>query len=203
MDAIDLLKKDHRKVESLFQNFNDGGGLTGVVKRLTGNAATPARRRALAEKICQELEVHTRIEEQTFYPAVRQLREQRLEELVGESLREHATVKKQIQSARAAMGHEDDLRARMSEVQECVEHHVREEENEMFPLVEEHMPAGQRAELGSRLSAQKRSRTPTPARRTTKRASSGRATAVRARKTTKGARKTTRARKRASGGGRA
>jgi hypothetical protein len=48
MDAIAFLNKDHEKVTALFQRFNDGGGLTGVVRRLTGNSASPAQRRSIA-----------------------------------------------------------------------------------------------------------------------------------------------------------
>jgi hypothetical protein len=69
MDALELLRKDHRKVETLFRRFNDRGGLTGVVKRLTGTAASPRQKRSTAQQVCRELDVHAAIEESTFYPA--------------------------------------------------------------------------------------------------------------------------------------
>ena len=50
MDAIELLKRDHRKVEDLFMRFRDGGGVTGAMKRLTGNAASPRQHRSVAER---------------------------------------------------------------------------------------------------------------------------------------------------------
>jgi hypothetical protein len=68
MDAIALLKKDHDTVEELFARYNGGGGLTGLVKRVTGTV--PARQKKTAvEGIRRELDVHTRIEEEIFYPA--------------------------------------------------------------------------------------------------------------------------------------
>jgi len=156
MDAIELLKKDHEKVEALFQRFNDGGGVTGVVKRLTGNAASPRQRRSTAEQICRELDVHVATEETTFYPAVRALRHERLDELLDESLREHGSIKDRVQDARASLNDHEKLRAAMTSLQECVQHHVREEESEMFPLVEQHMREQERDELGRTMGARKR-----------------------------------------------
>ena len=156
MDAIALLKKDHAKVATLFSRLNDGGGLTGVVKRLTGNAASPRQRRTTAQQIWRELDTHTAIEEATFYPAVRALRDEKLDQLLDESLREHGTIKDRLQEARASLDDDEQLRTAMAGVQECVEHHVREEENEMFPLLEERMPEAEREELGRALAARKR-----------------------------------------------
>src|SRR5262249_24524425 len=144
----------------LFRRFNDGGGVTGVVKRMTGNAASARQHRTVAERICQELDTHARIEEQIFYPAVRALHDQRLGELVGESVDEHATIKQRVAAARASLDDENGLRERMSSLQECVDHHVHEEENEMFPLVEERMPEDERARLGRELAASKRTSAP-------------------------------------------
>ena len=156
MDAIDLLKKDHAKVATLFQRFNDGGGLTGVVKRLTGNAASPRQRRSAAEQICRELDVHASIEETTFYPALRALRDQRLDEMLDEAQREHGSIKDGVQESRAVFADDERLRTAMATLQQCVDHHVREEENEMFPLVEERMPENERAGLGRELAARRR-----------------------------------------------
>jgi hypothetical protein len=87
----------------------------------------------------------------------------------------------------------------MKAVQECVDHHVREEENEMFPLVEEHMPDAERGRLGRELAARKRAAA--PARRKTTKRPAARATQTRRRKTTmkaKGRKRSTA--KKASGG---
>jgi hemerythrin superfamily protein len=199
MDAIALLEKDHRKVEALFQRFNDGGGLTGVVKRLTGNAASAREKRSAAEQICRELDVHADVEESTFYPAIRALRDERLDQLLDESLREHGSIKDRVQEARASLDDEAQLGSAMSSLQECVDHHVRDEENEMFPRITDLMPEAERDALGRELAARKRAPMPagrsakTPARarkRTVKRAAStSAARGRRVRKTTAKAKK--------------
>ena len=157
MDAITFLKRDHEKVAVLFQRFNDGGGLTGVVRRLTGKSASPAQRRSIAEQVCRALDVHAQIEESTFYPAVRALRDERLDEMLDEALREHGTIKDRVEEARFALDDDDRLKAAMTSLQQCVDHHVAEEEREMFPKVEERMPEQDRSALGRDLAARQRS----------------------------------------------
>jgi len=157
MDAIAFLKKDHQKVTALFQRFNDGGGLTGVVRRLTGNSASPAQRRSTAEQICRALDVHTLIEESTFYPAIRALRDDALDEMLDEALREHGSIKDRVEEVRQTLDDDDRLRTAVGRLQECVDHHVREEEREMFPKIEERMPAQERATLGRELATRQRS----------------------------------------------
>jgi hemerythrin superfamily protein len=198
MDAIELLKNDHDAVEELFQRFSDGGGLTGVVKRLTGNGEKPGQRRAIAAKICQELHVHAEIEEQIFYPAVRKLRDDELDEMLDEAEKEHGTIKERVSATEQALDDEDELKTRVSSLQDCVTHHVREEEGEMFPRLEELMPEAERSRLGRDLAAAKRDAK-------TAMTELGRSTALRgsgsgrARKTTAKAGKSTAGVKRASG----
>ena len=167
MDAIEMLEKDHQKVTELFQRFNGGGGLTGLVKRVTGNVPDRQRRQA-ADQICRELEVHTIIEEEIFYPAVRALNDDRLNGMLAEAFKEHATVKQLVATIRNATGEVDsDLQSKMSELQSDVDHHVREEEHEMFPRVELLMDAPRRDELARRMRARKQEAggTRAPARR--------------------------------------
>src|SRR5690242_21176979 len=119
MDAIELLKKDHQEVTKLFQRFSSGKG---------GRAAN-----GVVAKICEELDVHALIEEEIFYPAVRQAGRE-LASKVDESLREHARVKEQVAELRREMegGADADLGPRVMALQQDVEHHVTEEEGEMF-----------------------------------------------------------------------
>jgi iron-sulfur cluster repair protein YtfE (RIC family) len=156
MDAITLIKKDHDKVEELFARYNGGGGLTGLVKRITGNV--PVRQKTTAlEGICRELDVHARIEEDILYPALRKTGDPELQRQVDESIREHARVKDLVGKLRTRTGELDaDTDAMVSELQQCVEHHVREEENEMFPRMEEVVPEPERRELGRQLQERKR-----------------------------------------------
>jgi hemerythrin superfamily protein len=156
MDAITLIKKDHDKVEGLFARYNGGGGLTGLVKRITGNV--PVRQKTTAlEGICRELDVHARIEEDILYPALRKTGDPELQRQVDESIREHARVKDLVGKLRTRTGELDaDTDAMVSELQQCVDHHVREEENEMFPRMEEVVPEPERRELGRQLQERKR-----------------------------------------------
>lgn len=179
MDAIELLKKDHAKVTELFKRFNDGGGLTGVVKRLTGNTASPGQRRTTAEQICRELDVHTRIEESVFYPAARALRDERIDGMLDEAAREHGAIKERFAEAGDAAG-DDALRAAMAKLQERVDHHVRDEESEMFPRLGELMPDAERADLGRRLAAEKKRLAPAPAKKAAPKASARKPAARRA-----------------------
>jgi hypothetical protein len=158
MDAIELLKRDHAKVTELFHRMNDGGGLAGVVRRLTGNSASPRQRRTIALRICDELDTHSAIEESAFYPAVRALRDDVLNPLPDESLTEHARINERVAAARAVMDDEGRLREAMSSLQACVDRHLREEEGELFPLVEDRMPDAERDALGRELAARKQSR---------------------------------------------
>jgi len=156
MDAITLIKKDHDKVEELFARYNGGGGLTGLVKRITGNV--PVRQKTTAlEGICRELDVHARIEEDILYPALRKTGDPELQRQVDDSIREHARVKELVGKLRTRTGEPDaDTDAMVSELQQCVDHHVREEENEMFPRMEEVVPEPERRELGRQLQERKR-----------------------------------------------
>ena len=200
MDAIELLKKDHQKVTELFRRFNGGGGITGMVRRATGSIPERQRRQA-ADQVCRELDVHALIEEEVFYPAVRSLDDDKLNAMLAEAFNEHATVKRLVATIRNGIGRDADLQSKMDDLQGCVDHHVREEENEMFPRIEELMDEGRRRELGTQLQTRKSQAM--PARAAAKRATSGRRTAKAARRRTTTGRATTHKRTRARAAARA
>jgi hemerythrin superfamily protein len=155
---LKLLTNDHNKVRGLFRQFNGGGGLTGLVRRTVGDVSDSERRNAV-EKVSKELETHTRVEEEIFYPAVVALGDRDLKRQVREALREHATVKQEVFRLSKTRDEQEDLDTRMSQLEKDVEHHTKEEENEMFPRLERLMPSDQRQELGRRIQAFKRRRT--------------------------------------------
>jgi len=156
MDAIELVKKDHRKVEELFSRYQGGSGLTGLVNRVTGNVA-PREKKTALEGICRELDVHAQIEEEILYPAIRKTGDAELNRQVDEALSEHGRVKQLVHALRDRTGDiGDDVDKMVSELKECVEHHVREEENEMLPRVQELVPDSERNDLGRRMQARKR-----------------------------------------------
>jgi len=154
MDAIEMLTNDHNKVRELFKAFKGGGGVTGLLRRTVGEV-TGAERRKVVEQVCTELEVHTLIEEEIFYPAVRALRDRELLKQVNEALKEHSLVKKEVASLREKHDDVDSLEQRMSQLEEDVEHHATEEEDEMFPRLDELMPEEERRELARRMQASK------------------------------------------------
>ena len=111
MDAIALLKADHRKVEEIFTAFE--------------KATSKARKQALAEQACLELKVHTAIEEEIFYPACRGKID---EDLLNEAYVEHDGAKLMINDIEAGGPDEDFYDAKVKVLSEMIEHHVEEEE---------------------------------------------------------------------------
>ncbi len=126
MDAITLLKQDHKTVEGLFKKFEK-----------TGPSAHVAQRH-LAEKIIQELSVHAAIEEQVFYPAVREA-VPATEDHVLEALEEHHIVKWVASELDGMSPDAERFRAKMTVLIESVRHHVEEEETQLFPEVRKAM----------------------------------------------------------------
>jgi len=171
MEAIELLTKDHDHVRELFRKFSGGGGLIGLVRRAAGSI--PARERAaVLRDIIKELETHTRIEEQAFYPAVRGLEDAELDRMVTEALEEHGKVKEQLRRLRQEGVGDDQGESLVSQLEADVEHHASEEEAQMFPRLAQLMPQAQRAEIGRRLQSLKKGTSSGASKATPKRARS-------------------------------
>jgi hemerythrin superfamily protein len=120
-DAINMLKSDHRAVEKLFSAFE--------------SAKDDARKQTLANQICAALKVHTQIEEEIFYPATREALTDKQEEMVDEAVVEHAGAKQLIAEIEKMRVGDDLFDAKVKVLSEQIEHHVGEEEKEMFPAV--------------------------------------------------------------------
>ncbi len=118
-NVIALLTEDHKKVKKLFKEFD---GLK------DGNAAK--RKEALVKKICDELTVHTIIEEEIVYPATRAATGD--EDLMDEADVEHAGAKSLIAQLRRLKADADHYDARVTVLGEYIDHHVKEENTEMF-----------------------------------------------------------------------
>jgi hemerythrin superfamily protein len=143
MDATKLLTEDHNVVRDLFEQF-----------KAAKESGDSQRMKSTQQKIFSELETHTRIEEDIFYPAVRGTGESDLEEDVDESLQEHHVVKVLMREIED-LSDEDVFAAKMTVLIENVEHHAEEEESEMFPSVRQQMSADELEELGRRLQEAK------------------------------------------------
>jgi hemerythrin superfamily protein len=143
MDAIKLLTNDHDTVRDLFEQF-----------RAASEAGDESRERELQQQIFDELETHTRIEENIFYPAVKNLGVDDLTETVDEGVQEHHVVKVLMREIGDLSDH-DVFKAKMTVLIENVEHHAEEEEQDMFPDLREHMDQERLDELGEELAAAK------------------------------------------------
>lgn len=120
-DAIALLIEDHKKVKDLFEKFDKLSDRSKVNKK------------KIADQICLELTVHAQVEEEIFYPAVRAPIKD--DDLMDEAVVEHASAKELIAQI-SEMDPGDDLYdAKVKVLSEQIEHHVEEEEGEMFPKV--------------------------------------------------------------------
>jgi hemerythrin superfamily protein len=119
-DAIDLLKKDHEAVEDLFDQFEDA-----KENENDDDMAT------LVASLCSALTVHAQIEEELFYPAIRELPE--AAEMIDEAAVEHQMIKDLVSQLEAMRPGDDLFEAKVKVLSEYVKHHVKEEEGEIFP----------------------------------------------------------------------
>lgn len=120
-DAIALLKADHKAVKSLFKEFED----------LMQDEDVDDEKIDLVAQICSELTIHTQIEEEIFYPAVRKAIDD--SDLMDEAQVEHASAKDLIEQLQSMQPGDECYDARVTVLGEYVIHHVKEEEEEMFP----------------------------------------------------------------------
>jgi hemerythrin superfamily protein len=120
IDAISLLTQDHAEVRAMFEQYEE-----------LGDRALASKKK-LAQKICLELTKHATAEEEIFYPAVRQASGAN-EDLVDEATVEHASAKELIAQILSMEPSDDLYDAKLKVLSEQIEHHVKEEEGEMFP----------------------------------------------------------------------
>lgn len=139
MDALELLKQDHQAVRELFEQLNDG--------------KDDKRRKQIFDKINSELNVHTHIEETVFYPEMERIEE--LKEMVKEALDEHREVKELLEEIETLDFAKDGSESLITELVENVEHHVAEEEDEMFPRVRKLCDEATLQKIGKQLESAK------------------------------------------------
>jgi hemerythrin-like domain-containing protein len=118
-DAIELLKRDHAEVKKAFKAFEKA------------KYKDPQACKDFLASICRDIEMHAAVEEEIFYPAVRARIKD--DDLMNEAQVEHNSAKQLIAEIGKLAGDEPMLKAHAQVLAEYIQHHVREEENEMFP----------------------------------------------------------------------
>ncbi|HEX8722360.1 MAG TPA: hemerythrin domain-containing protein [Pyrinomonadaceae bacterium] len=142
MNAFQLLKEDHQKVSGLFQQLEP-----------TTERAEKTRTELFA-RLQQELDVHAKIEETVFYPAIKQAAETR--EIVLEGFEEHHVVKMLLKELEAVPVDTEQWTAKLKVLQENVEHHVEEEEGEMFQKARQVLSEDDINRLGEQMAEEKK-----------------------------------------------
>jgi hemerythrin superfamily protein len=139
MNALEVLMEDHQKVKGLFQE----------IRQATDNA----KRRELFDKIDTALEIHAHIEETVFYPAIEEHEE--FKDMVAGALEEHQEAKTLLDELEELGADNHDFGSKLQLLIEAVEHHVEEEEGEMFSKIRELFDEDELEQLGQELESAK------------------------------------------------
>jgi len=142
MNAFQLLKEDHQKVSGIFQQLEP-----------TTERAEKTRSELFA-RLQQELDIHARVEETIFYPAIKQAAETR--EIVLEGFEEHHVIKMLLKELEAVPVDTEQWTAKLKVLQENVEHHVEEEEGEMFQKARQVLSEEEINSLGAQMEEEKK-----------------------------------------------
>lgn len=142
MDGLEMLEEDHRRVEKLFSNFEEAGDQAYKTKQ------------GIAEKVIEELTVHSEMEEQVLYPYAQQQVED-ADENVRESFEEHHVVEELMKELGGMDPEDEQFDAKVTVLIENVRHHIEEEEGELFPKIRKALGMERLEELGKRMQAVK------------------------------------------------
>jgi hemerythrin superfamily protein len=144
MDAVELIKADHRKVEKLFREFEQAGD------------RAHKTRQELVERITRELEVHATVEEESFYPAVEAKARKDGKATVHEAVEEHHLVRVTLAELARLTPEDEAFDPKVQVLIENVRHHVEEEESELLPQAEKLLGERELARIGAEMAARKR-----------------------------------------------
>jgi hemerythrin superfamily protein len=137
MNAIELLESQHREVEDLFSQIE--------------KAKDPGKKEQLFTTLADNLAVHATIEEHRFYPAVKA---KRTEDILLEALEEHLAIKRVLSDLLDVEIEDETFDAKLAVLKETVEHHVEEEEGDLFPKVRKILSSDELEAIGQEMSAE-------------------------------------------------
>ncbi len=142
MDVFKLLKQDHKEVHNLFKKIED-----------SSDSAIKTREKTYKE-LARELTVHARLEERIVYPRLRQL--EKLEETVREGIEEHHVAEQLMEEIAQMPVDDEQWLAKVTVLKEMIEHHVEEEEKELFPKAAKALEKDEIEELGQTVAEEKK-----------------------------------------------
>jgi hemerythrin-like domain-containing protein len=143
MDAVKLLKDDHKRVKALFRDFEGAGERAHKTKQ------------KIAEQVFLELEVHTKLEEEIFYPAAKARGSEDVTDVVDEGLEEHHVVELLIAELKQLDPSDGTFDPKFKVLTENVEHHIEEEEGELLPEAAKDL-GSETEQLGNQMEQRKR-----------------------------------------------
>lgn len=147
MNAIELLKQDHQEAAGMMDELE------------TADKGSMNITRDTFRQLKDALTLHTQIEEQVFYPALEQHDETR--DMVSEAHSEHNEVKEMLAEMTGMNPGSDEFMDKLTELRDSIEHHVEEEENEMFPKAEKVLGESRLREMGQQMEQMKQGRSAT------------------------------------------
>ena len=142
-DAIALLKADHAAVKKLF------------AQEQRATKQDEEKKQSIFDQIKDALTVHATIEEEIFYPAVKKARQEHVKDEVREGYEEHQQIKNLLSQIASITPHDETWDMKVKVLKEDVEHHVKEEEGEMFPDARKYLGEKRLVALGAELQARK------------------------------------------------
>ena len=142
MDAIDMLKADHQKVKELFRQYEAAG------------ERAYRKKKGIAEEVCTEITIYSRLEVELFYPAVKKQKDKDGKDVVAESIEEHHVITTLIAELKELDPQDERFDAKFSVLTENVEHHIEEEDGELFPEAEDVLGEAM-DELGTQMKERK------------------------------------------------
>lgn len=144
MDVFTLLKQDHKEAKQLFEKIEQ-----------SSSRAMKLREKSM-QQLAQELEMHTSVEEEIVYPRLKEI--DSLKDTILEAYEEHHVATQLLQEITELSPQDEQWMAKVTVLKEMVEHHVREEEKDLFPKAQKALGKEEAAELGKRVEEEKKRR---------------------------------------------